>query len=94
MRGAADIALMGARNRPEQPPCAVEDRHEHGDVRQMAAAMIGIVHEDHVARRHLRKALVDGARGPGQRADMNRNVIGLRNQPALDVADREREIAA
>ena len=51
MGGAADVALMRAHDGPEQPPLAgIEDRHERGEVRQMAAAVIGIVQQDHVAR--------------------------------------------
>ena len=94
MRGAADVALMRADDGPEQPSGAVEHRHEGGDIRQMAAAVIGIVHQDDVARRDVLEALLHRERGPGQRADMDRNVVGLRDQPALHVADRQREIAA
>ncbi len=60
----------------------------------MAAAMIGIVHQDDVAGRDVLEARLDRARRPGQRADMDGNVIGLRDQPRLHVADRQREIAA
>ncbi len=50
MGGAADVALMRAHDGPEQPPFAGKDRHEDGEVRKMAAAMIGIVEQDDVAR--------------------------------------------
>ncbi len=49
MGRAADIALMGANDGPQQALVAIEDRHERGEVRQMAAAMIGIVQQDDVA---------------------------------------------
>ena len=86
---AADVALMRAHDGPEQPLAAIEHRHERGDVRQMAAAVIGVVHQDHVARLHVTHALLDRARRPGQCAHMHRNVVGLRDQPRLRVADRE-----
>ncbi|GCC48898.1 hypothetical protein chiPu_0033201 [Chiloscyllium punctatum] len=60
----------------------------------MAAALIGIVEQDDVARRDILEALFDRERRPRQRADMHRNVIGLRDQPPAGIADRQREIAA
>ena len=86
MGGAADIALMRAHDGPEQPLVAVEYRHERGEVRQMAAAMIGIVEQDHVAGRDVLEALLDRARRPGQRADMHRDMVGLRDQAARRVS--------
>ena len=80
MGGAADVALMRAHDGPEQPLVAGEDRHEGGQVRQMAAAMIGIVEQDDVARLHVLEPLLDRERRPWQRADMNRQMIGLRDQ--------------
>ena len=94
MGGAADVALMGAHDGPEQALAAVEHRHERGEIRQMAAAMIGIVEQDDVARLHVLEPLLDRERRPGQRADMDRDVVGLRDQAAARVADRQREIAA
>ena len=94
MRRTADVALMRAHHGPEQPAAAGEHRHEGSDVGQMAAAVIGIVHQDDVAGRDVLEALLHRARRPGQRADVDRDVIGLRDQPALHVADRQREIAA
>ena len=94
MGGAADIALVRAHDGPEQPLVAGEDRHEGGEVRQMAAAMIGIVEQDDVARLDVLEPLLDRDRRPWQRADMNRKVIGLRDQAGAGVADRQREIAA
>jgi hypothetical protein len=91
---AADIALMRAHDRPEQPLAAVEHRHEGGDIRQVAAAVIGIVHQDHIARLHVANVLLHRAGGPGQGADMHRNVVGLRDQPRLRIADCQREIPA
>ena len=72
MGGAADIAVMGADDGPEQALVAVEYRHEDGEIGQMAAAMIGIVEQNHVARRDVLEPLLDHQRRPGQRADMHR----------------------
>ncbi len=94
MGSAADVALMGANDGPQQPPLTIEDRHEGGEVRQMAAAMIGIVEKDDVARLDILEARFDGERRPGQRADMNRDVICLRDQATAGIANAEREVAA
>ena len=40
------------------------------------------------------KNSVHRLRRPGQRADMDRHMLGLRDQPAVEVADRGGEIAA
>ncbi len=94
MGGAADVALMGANDGPEQALVAGEHRHEDGQIRQMAAAMIGIVEQDDVAGGYVLEPFLDRDRRPGQRADMHRKVIGLRDQASADVANRQRKIAA
>ena len=94
MGGAADVALVRAHDGPEQTLAVGENRHEGGQIRQMAAAVIGIVEQDDVARLHVLEPRLDRERRPGQRADMNRKVIGLRDQTPAGVADRQREIAA
>src|SRR5450755_2145379 len=50
MGGAADVALVRTDDGPEQPPLARENRHECGEVRQMAAAVVGIVEKNDVSR--------------------------------------------
>ena len=50
MGGAADVALMGADDGPEQPLVAFENRNKGGQIGQMAAAIIGIVEQKDVAR--------------------------------------------
>src|SRR5258705_11115896 len=60
----------------------------------MTAAMIGIVKENNIARLDVLEPLLDGERRPGQRADMNRDVVGLRDQASAGVANGQREIAA
>ena len=71
---------MTDHHREGAPRAAKEDRHEHEDVRQMHAAMIGIVHDDDVAlmqialefRQHRRHRL-------GDRAEMLGDGLGLRH---------------
>src|SRR6202165_186969 len=94
MRGAPNVALMGADDGPEQPPLAIKDRHEGGQIRQMTAAVIRIVEKNDVARPDVAKSFFDGERRPGQRADMNRDVVRLRDQAAARVANRQRKITA
>ena len=50
VRGAADVALVRAVDRPEHQPVAVEDGHERRQVRQMIAAPVGVVQQVDVAR--------------------------------------------
>ena len=94
MGGAADIALMGAHDGPEQALVAIEHRHEGREVGQMAATEIGIVEQEDVARLDVLEALLDRQRRPWQRADMDRQMVGLRDQPRACVANRQRKVAA
>ena len=93
--GAADVALMRAVDRPEREALAVEHRDEGGEIRQVVAAVVGVVEQIDVARAdRAAKAVVHRFRRPGQRADVDRHVLGLRDQAALGIADGGREIAA
>ena len=94
MGGAADVALMRAHDGPEQPPLAGEYRHEDGEIGQMAAAVIGIVEQDDVARLDVLEPFLDRDRRPGQCTDVNRQMVGLCDQACIGVADRQRKIAA
>ena len=90
----ADVALMGAHDGPKEPPAVMEHGHQRGHVRQVAATMVRVVQEDHVALLRLGKSLLGGFQRPRQSADMDRDVIGLGNQTAAIVANGDREIAA
>ncbi len=84
MGAAADIALMRAHDGPEQTLAVSEKyRHEHRHIGQMAAAVIGIVEQDDVAGLDVLEPLLDRDRRPRQRADMNRQMIGLRDQAGV-----------
>ena len=76
-----------------RPP--VEHGHEHGDVGQVVAAVIGVVEQEHVAGMDVAgEGLADRAGGEGQRADVHGHVLGLGDEAARGVADAGREIAA
>ncbi len=93
--GAADIALMGAVDRPEDRLAVREDRHEGGEVGQMVAAVIGVVEQEDVAGIYVAgEEVAHRARRPGQGADMDRHMLGLGDEAAVEIADAGREIAA
>ena len=95
VRGAADVALMRAIDRPERQPLAIEHRHERSQIRQVVAAVVRVVEQEHVARPDVAaKVVVHRTRRPRQRADMDRHVLRLGDQAPLGVAQRGREIAA
>ncbi len=95
VRRAADIALMRPVDRPEARPVLLEDRHKRGQVGQVVAAVIGVVEQKDVALVDvLAKELGHRLRRIGQGADMDRHVLGLGDQPAVEVADRRRKVAA
>src|SRR3981189_3140497 len=60
----------------------------------MAAAMIGIVEQDGVRGLEVLAPVLDRDRRPRQRADVNRKMVGLRDQARIGVANRQREVAA
>src|SRR5882757_9679134 len=60
----------------------------------MTAAIVGIVEQEDIAVPDVLEPLLDRDRRPRQRADVNRKVVGLRDQAGVGVADRQREIAA
>ena len=95
VRGAADVALVRAVDRPEGQAVAVEDRDEGRQVRQMVAAAVGVVEQVDVTRAdRALEELVHRLGRERQSADMDRHMLGLRDQATLGVAQRGREIAA
>ena len=92
---ASDIAVMGAVDRPEGQPPVDEHRREHRHIRQVAAAArIGIVDDEQVAFMHiLAEAGRNRLRRPRHRAHMDRDMLRLRNQPAVAIADGGGEVA-
>ena len=81
VRGAADVALVRAVDRPEDKTVVVEDRDERRQVRQMIAAPVGVVEQVDVtgADRALEKLMHRLGR-ERQSADVDRHMLGLRDQ--------------
>ena len=95
VRRPADVALMRAVDRPEARLLAGEHRHKDGQIGQMIAAVIGVVEQKDVARMDVAgEELGHRLCRVGQGADMDRHMLGLGDQPAVEIADRGREIAA
>ena len=95
VRGAADVALVRTVDRPEEEPLAGEHRDEGREVRQVVVAVIGVVQEVDVAGPHaVTEELLDGPDGPRDRADVDRHVLRLGDEPALGVAEGGGEVTA
>ena len=99
-RDPADIGMMPARRDEGRWLCvvAIEDRHDHRDVRQMRAAAIRIVEHIGVAAPdaapvpRLAARLDDPADALAHRAQMHRDMRRVGDQRALGVEDRAGEI--
>ena len=95
VRRAADVAVVRAVDRPEREAVAGEHRHEHGKVGQVVAAEIRIVQQVDVAGADAARERVEhGPDRPRERADVDRDVLGLRHEPARAVAQRGGKIPA
>ena len=92
MRGAADIAVMGADDRPEKQVISGEDRDEDGQVRQMAAAAIGVVEQVDGLGVGIGHSLHQCLGGPGHGADMDGDMVGLGDQTASRVDQGDGEV--
>jgi hypothetical protein len=95
VRGAADVALVGAVDGPEEQPVAGEHRHERRQVGQVVVAVIRVVQQEHVTGRHAaREEIAHGLHRPRDRADVDRHVLGLGDQARAGVAHGRGEVAA
>ena len=95
VRRAADVALMRPVDRPEARQVAFEYRHKGGQIGQMVAAVVRVVEQENITLVDVvTKKLGHRLRRKRQGADMDRHVLGLRNQPAVEIANRGREVAA
>src|SRR5262249_5541620 len=95
-RARAVRMMRDVRNESEQPSLHEDGRH-HGDVRQMRSApRVGIVRREHVARleRFARVPPEYLAHHPEERAQVQRNMLGLGNHLALPLEDRRRAVPA
>ena len=95
VRGTSDVALVRAVDRPEYEPVPIEDGNERGEIRQVVPAPVGVVQQVDVTRPYPPlEELVHGPRRKRQRADVDRYVLRLGDQPPVGVAERSGEIPA
>ena len=93
MRRAADVGLVRPVDRPEHRRIAIEHRHEHRQIREVIAAVIRIIEQEHVAAMDIAlEKFADRPRRPGQGTDMDRDMLGLCDQAPVEPADRGRKI--
>ncbi len=96
-RDAADVGMVGARGRVEMDVATgrVEYGRHDGHVRQVRPAVIGRVHEERVARTHVRAVPVAHGRDAcAHRAEVDGHVRCVRHQVGLAVEDGAREVEA
>ena len=92
MGRAADIALVGAHDGPEQPPSAWTGMND-GEVGKVAAAVIGVVQQEDVARR-MSPAKASATASPPRAWRRHAPGYGRPAPPAgLRVAQRDGEVA-
>ena len=90
---AADVGVMAARAGEREPFAFVIERLEDEDVRQVHAAVERVVHDEHVALRHVVAEVAHdrGERGR-HRAEMPGQCQALRDKPPLGVGEAGRII--
>ena len=92
---AADIAVVRPVDGVEEQLAVVEDGSNDGYVRQVAAAEVGVIEGEEVTRRNVVAEVVAHCRARyGQRADVHGDTFALRDELAVGVQDRGREVAA
>ena len=82
-RVATDVGVVRAVGRPADQSVVGERRRDDGDVVEVGAAREGVVHHHVVARSELAgEGIEGGSHGRGHRAEVHRDVLGLREQLA------------
>src|SRR5262249_45243472 len=90
---AADVGVMTDHHGERPALAAVEDRHEHEDVGEGRAGVIGVVHDHGVALVEIVAELGEhGGDGFRYGAEVKRDGLGLRHHLSLGVTERRREI--
>ena len=93
--GAAYVAVVRAVDRVEEQLALMEDGPDDGYVRQVAAAEIGVVEGEEVARRDVVAEVVAHRRArDGQGAYVHGDALALRDELAVGVQNGGREVAA
>ena len=85
--GAADVRPVRAHAAEAEQPAVVEGRRDDVHVRQMRAALIRIVVDEHVARADIGERLHDRAHRVRHGAEMDRQIGALRHHVAPYVED-------
>ena len=91
-RRAADIGVMAAARHIETCCAIHEHRCHHRDVRQMRAAVIGRIGDEHVVFAHGLVLLHDRGDAIAHRSQVHRHMRRIRHQPAIGIEDRAGEI--
>ncbi len=94
---AADVGVVRDVGHEGDDAAVAEHRRDHVDVGQVrAAAVVGIVGDEHVARLDLvlRKARAQGCDRADHRAEMDRHAVRLGDHVAVGIEDRRRAVRA
>ena len=92
---AADVGIVGDAGGEAEQAVLMEDRPEEEDVREVHAAVVGIVHDEHVAGMDVVGIFPHQRRdGVGDGAEMHRHAEPLGDQPAAGVAEAGGEVHA
>ena len=95
VRASAYVGVVRPVHSHERQVAVHEHGPDHREVGQVRAAEVGIVEEEHVARRDVVAEVVqNGASGYGERADVHGYALALRDEPALSVQDGRRKVPA
>ena len=86
---------MRAIEGPEHTSLVDEHRHNNSHIRQVTTAVIRVIQQEHVAQQDVVAEILDHfLRCPGHGANVNGNMLSLRDQPPIGIAKRHREVAA
>ena len=93
MRRAADVGVMRAVDGPEHQGFAIEDGDEDREVWEVGTASVRVIQDIDVARGWVGEAGGQRLGGPGHGADMDWDVVRLRDQTTARIDQRDGEVA-
>jgi hypothetical protein len=96
-RRAANIGVMSARRDgvDDVAPCIVKHRRDNGDIGQVRAAVVGVVHHEHITRSDCSCILSQrGAHTVGHGPKVDRHMRRIRHQIAMCVENGTGKIVA
>ena len=91
-RHPAHVGVVRPRDGVAEHLAVDRERRDHRHVGQVRPALEGVVEDEHVAR--FRVVVEDRVNGLGHRAEVDRDVFGLRDEAAVGVEQRRRAVAA